>query len=44
LGAEEVGKFNLIYGLNGTPAGADHFKKAVGNYDFKQDFVEEEEV
>lgn len=44
LGAEEVGKFNLIYGLNGTAGGADHFKKAIGNYDSKQDFAEEQEA
>jgi hypothetical protein len=44
LGAEEVGKFNLIYGLNGTAGGSDHFKQVIATYDSKQDFADEDEV
>jgi hypothetical protein len=39
-----VGKFNLLYGLNGTAGGADHFKKVMANYDSKKDFTDEDEV
>jgi hypothetical protein len=42
--AEEVGKFNLLYGLNGTAGGADYFKKVMANYDSKKDFTDEDEV
>jgi len=38
LGSNEIGKFNLIYGLNGSASGNEHFKKVIATFDNDEDF------
>lgn len=43
LGSDEIGKFNLIYGLNGSASGQEHFKNIMDNIDNDDDFCDEDE-
>jgi hypothetical protein len=44
LGSNEIGKFNLLYGLSGShSSGDDHFKKIMTANDNGEDFIEEDE-
>jgi len=38
LGSNEIGKFNLIYGLNGQASSDDHLKNIMANIDNDDDF------
>lgn len=44
LGSSEIGKFNLIYGLNGQASGEDHFRSVMENIDNDDDFCVEDEI
>lgn len=43
LGPNDVGKFNLMYGLNGQSSGNDHIREIMENIDNDNDFCVEDE-
>jgi hypothetical protein len=43
LGNNEIGKFNMMYGLNGSSSNNDNFKKIMDEMDDDCDFCGEDE-
>jgi len=43
LGSNEMGKFNLLYGLNGSASGSENFKNIMSSVDLGEDFFQEDE-
>jgi hypothetical protein len=43
LGSDEIGKFNMMYGLNGSSSNSVNFKKIMDDIDEDCDFKAEDE-